>query len=267
MMKKTFAGRRAPKGLRQPRLLFILIATVGIAAVTLMNGAGADDTDDVLRPDTGTVAIDDVAGDTVSGRDDPVTAAGATSPANPDSPDDAGTHSVQESPTEESTIYVDIYGAVAAPSVYKLNSGSRVYDAIEMAGGLSDDADIRFINRAAALNDGDRIYIPTKKEIESGDTLPESAGIAGASSGAPQGENDAVAAVREQGASSNGDVININTADSATLQRLNGVGPATAQKIIDYRDSNGPFAQAEDIKDVSGIGDKTYEKLKDYICV
>jgi len=131
--------------------------------------------------------------------------------------------------TEETTasalqIYVDIGGAVKNPQVVELPEGSRVEDAIEAAGGLTDKADLTDINRAAFLEDGDRGTVP-------------------------QGDGR----------------VNINTADSEQLQELSGVGPATAEKIIEYREENGRFSKIEDIKNVSGIGDKTFEEFKDDI--
>lgn len=143
-------------------------------------------------------------------------------------------------------IYVDIGGAVVNPKLAVLPEGSRVEDAILAAGGLSSDADMTSINRAAFLEDGEKIYIPSL--VAAGDVTMEVAGAGG------------------MPAAVNGKV-NINTADSTQLQTLTGVGPATAQKIIDYRTANGRFASIEDIKKVSGIGDKTFEKFKDDITV
>ena len=109
------------------------------------------------------------------------------------------------------------------------------------------------INRAEFLLDGQKIYIPSLAMDEDGNIIEAapSAGAADASgsSGTVSGK------------------VNINTAGSEQLQTLNGVGPATAQKIIDYRQSNGSFSSVEDIKNVSGIGDKTFEKLKDSITI
>lgn len=136
-------------------------------------------------------------------------------------------------------ICVDIGGAVCRPMLAELPEGSRVEDAIEAAGGLTEDADITNINRAEFLNDGDKIFIP---EFGFDDT------------GTPVSATDA-----------SGSKININTADSVQLQTLSGIGPVTAQKIIDYRTSNGRFDSIEEIKNVSGIGDKTFDKLKDHI--
>ena len=148
-------------------------------------------------------------------------------------------------------IYVDVGGEVNQPSVVELTDGSRVTDAIAAAGGLTEKADLTDINRAAFVSDGEKIFIPSQEEYDSDGLL---SGDSGNSGGEPQEDH------------LNGK-ININTADSTQLQELNGVGPATAEKIIDYRKQNGRFQSIEDIKNVSGIGDKTYEKLKDHIRV
>ena len=156
----------------------------------------------------------------------------------------------------DGTIFVDIGGAVKTPMLAELPDGSRVDDAIEAAGGLRKEADMTNVNRAEFLVDGQKVFIPSYVLDEDGNIVESSAGSvpdSGTSAGA--GTVDASGKV------------NINTADSTQLQTLNGVGPATAQKIIDYRDSSGRFTTIEDLKNVSGIGDKTFEKLKDYICV
>ncbi len=137
---------------------------------------------------------------------------------------------------------IDVEGAVCSPGVVKAGEGSRVYEAVELAGGLAADADASSVNLARILNDGELIRIPTKEEA-----------AAGASS------------MDEQGAA--GDKINLNTADSETLQRLSGVGPATAERIIEDRKENGPYGKIEDLKRVSGIGEKTFDKWKDKISV
>ena len=150
---------------------------------------------------------------------------------------------------QNSSIYVDISGAVKEPSVIVLAEGSRVFDAIEAAGGLNDDANITSINRAEVLEDGTHLYIPTDKEVKD-EELPADINTSTSNTAG--------------GADANGK-ININTADSQTLQQLNGVGPATADKIIEYRTNTGKFKRVEDIKKVSGIGDKTFEKLAPHI--
>lgn len=162
---------------------------------------------------------------------------------------DSGIKSKDE---KKSTIYVDVSGAVKEPSVILLAEGSRVFEAIEAAGGLTEDANLSQINRAEVIEDGSYIYIPTNSEVKENSVLPGGADSSGSNMG---------------NAGSGQGKININTADSTELQELNGVGPATAEKIIAYRNSNGNFSNIEEIKNVSGIGDKTYEKLAPDITV
>lgn len=160
---------------------------------------------------------------------------------------------------KEIFIVVDIEGAVNKPGVVILPDGSRVNDAVEKAGGLAGDADTMNVNLAAKLSDGDKVYIPNEgnengKEQKTG---AQPAGIITSSV-----SNGASTTPDADGA-----LININTANSQQLQALNGVGPATAQKIIEYRESSGGYKKIEDIMKVSGIGAKTFEKLKDRITV
>lgn len=144
-----------------------------------------------------------------------------------------------------SGIYVDLSGAVIRPGLYHLKPGSRVNDLLVAGGGLSASADREWfsksINLAQKLEDGIKLYIPYTKEAG----LSNSGEVAGAYQGK----------------------VNINLASKTELGTLSGVGPSMAQKIIDYRDKNGFFNKIEDIKQVSGIGDKTFESLKDYITV
>jgi competence protein ComEA len=170
-------------------------------------------------------------------------------------------------------VFVDVGGAVVHAGVIALPPGSRITDAIEAAGGLTEGADVSLINRAQVVTDGDKLYIPTTGDVENGQLKP-SVGLVigeGSVSGAAAGGSAAApGSVVPYGNAPGTDAqgrINLNTADSETLQLLNGVGPATAQKIIDYRSAHGQFKRIEDIMNVSGIGTKTYEKLKDKICV
>ncbi|MCQ4635829.1 helix-hairpin-helix domain-containing protein [Anaerovorax odorimutans] len=151
-----------------------------------------------------------------------------------------------EETEEPESIIVDVGGAVNTPQVVELKADSRVADAVSAAGGLKSNADTAGINQAAFLSDGEKVYIPAKGE--------DISGIA--------------AAAAEQGSSGEQKTkVNINTATAEELQTLNGVGPATAEKIMDYRKNNGYFKKPEDLKNVSGIGDKTFEKLKEQIMV
>lgn len=151
----------------------------------------------------------------------------------------------------KTNIIIDVAGAVEKPSVVDLPIGSRVYEAINLAGGFTKDADTKYINLAKVLVDGEKLYIPTQEELKSAEGIASNVGnqnILNYSNTQPS-------------------LININTADSNTLQKLTGVGPSTAEKIINYRLENGNFKNIEDLKNVSGIGDKTFEKLKNKITV
>lgn len=145
-------------------------------------------------------------------------------------------------PTEKDLIMVDICGAVNEPKVAELPQESRVADAIDAAGGLTENADITQINQAAFITDGEKIYIPEVGEDVTGIAL-------------------------DGGTSMSSGKVDINTATSEELQTLNGVGPATAEKILQYRSDVGYFKSIDEIKNVSGIGDKTFENLKEYIKV
>lgn len=148
---------------------------------------------------------------------------------------------------EIETVVVDVGGAVIEPGVVELDAGSRVADAIEAAGGLAIDADCTTLNQAQLLQDGQKVYVPKEGEIDASGALVD-------------------LSTQEAGQAAT-TLVNINTATLEELDALPGVGPATAQAIIDDREANGPFASEEDIMRVSGIGEKKYEKLKGSICI
>lgn len=149
-------------------------------------------------------------------------------------------------------IYVHIAGEVLNPGMYELNNGSRVSDAIDAAGGLTEKADQLSVNLARQVTDGEQIVV--QAYIEAGEGTGEMADSL-----------DSVPPSATSGTSSS--KVNINTASVSELVSLDGVGESTAEKIIAYRQSNGSFASIEDIKKVSGIGDKKFEAIKDRITV
>jgi len=159
--------------------------------------------------------------------------------------------------TTPASCVVYVTGAVVNPGLYTLAGSSRVGDAVKAAGGFTPEAAAAVVNLAQQLADGMQIHIPRIDEVEK--DAP--------SSGTPlsgEAPTPAPAATPGQEGSI---LVNINTADSATLQTLSGIGPATAQKIIDHRTSNGPFSSKEELKQVSGIGEKKYAAIEARICV
>ena len=158
---------------------------------------------------------------------------------------------------------VYVCGAVVNEGVYELPPDSRVSDALRMAGGYSDEALKGYVNLAEKLNDGERIYIPNKIEIDDLNILIDQ--DASASKGASKGASEEGT---ETGSKSNEDgMVNINTADAATLQTLPGIGETKATEIIAYRDEHGAFGSVEDIKNVSGIGEGTFSRISSRIKV
>ena len=178
--------------------------------------------------------------------------------------------SQQEAAAEKSTpaptqppeeIYVDVCGAVVQPGVYAMKSDSRVFQAIEAAGGFLPEAAGTGINQACALSDGQQIYVPTKEEAEKG--------MAGQPSGgaADPGTGGAVTEAAGTGETQDSGTVNLNTADSAALQTLPGIGEAKAQAILAYREEKGGFSGTEELMNVPGIKESTFSKIKDKIAV
>ena len=168
--------------------------------------------------------------------------------------------SQQEEP-EKSKIYVDVCGAVVNPGVFQFEEGSRVFQAIEAAGGFLPEAAQTCVNRAGILTDGEQIYILTQEEQTQLDLKPGQG-----ADGTGQIQETAGGTVTGEGLDQNGKV-NINTADESGLTMLSGIGDTRAKAIIAYREENGPFATIEDIMNVSGIKEGTFEKIKDDIVV
>ena len=154
------------------------------------------------------------------------------------------TEYIEDSNVRTQPSFVDIGGAVKNPGVYQVSEDTRLFQVIEMAGGLSEEADADHVNRASFVEDGQKIIIPVKGSenndgLTSADTAPSSADTG---------------------------LININTASADELKSLSGIGDVTAEKIIEYRSSKA-FKSKEDIMSVDGIGSKTFEKIQDDITV
>lgn len=151
--------------------------------------------------------------------------------------------SVKEIEQEIQSIYVDLKGAVKNPGMYELEEGRRVYDVIELAGGLIEQADENQINYALRLEDEMIIYIPYS------------------------GENSEEIVQTTTAGSTNDGKIRINQASESELTTLPGIGPAKAEAIIQYREEHGPFQAVEDLLNISGIGQKTLDRFADMIIV
>lgn len=161
----------------------------------------------------------------------------------------------QEEPAEKgagkkaadvSKVFVHVCGAVKAPGVYELSGEARVYEAIALAGGMKDEAAAEALNQAERITDGERIYIPTKEELEKGIVDGAKPNVTGTD-------------VKDEGK------ININTADKEELKTLPGIGDAKADSIISYREANGPFGAIEDLMNVEGIKEGVFHKIEDKI--
>lgn len=155
-----------------------------------------------------------------------------------------GENSVYDKEDTEAGIAAYICGEVYEPGVYKVDSGARIIDVINLCGGATENAALDFLNLAELVTDGMKIYVPCREEVE------------GISPMESNGNN-----------SDDSGLININSADVSELTELPGIGETKAQSIIEYRKEIGGFNKAEDILNVNGIGNITYEKIKNLICI
>lgn len=169
------------------------------------------------------------------------------------------THSYSETVVfvEDNCLAVHVCGAVNAPGVYELEEGSRVMDAVLAAGGFSETADEEYVNLATVLTDGDKVCIPTEDEVTQMSLQNEC-----------EINNGVISAGNPDNAQEKGqDKVNINTADKEELCSLPGIGQTRAESIIAYRNARGGFSQIEDIMQVSGIKESSFQKIKDKITV
>ena len=151
----------------------------------------------------------------------------------------------KEEPVEQDLITVDVKGAVKSPGIYDLPVGSRVNDAVQKAGGLTEQADSKSLNLAQKVSDEVLLYVPTKGE----EAVNQQIGSGTVSSTSKEKK------------------VNLNKASLEELKQVKGLGGKRAQDIIDHRETNGKFKSVDELKKVSGIGAKTIEKLKDYVTV
>lgn len=159
--------------------------------------------------------------------------------------------SVNESAAEPEIIKVDVKGAVKSPGIFTAQAGDRVIDLISAAGSFTEKADTDKVNFAQIIEDQMVIYVPEIGEEDKGDLENIQVGTSG----------DAVT----KGTS--GGLVNLNTATQEDLQTLTGIGPSKANAILEYRETAGKFKEVDELKQVTGIGDKTFERLRDSISV
>jgi competence protein ComEA len=187
----------------------------------------------------------------------PGTETAAASPGRPvtNTPAGGGSSAVTVGATGAGTATVHVVGAVRHPGVYRLRSGLRVQDAIRRAGGAGSGADLQAINLAAKLSDAQQVVVPRQAAVG-----PPPGGSGAAPPGAPASAGAASGATT-------GPPISLNSATAEQLDTLDGVGPATAQKILEYRAQHGGFRSVDDLAQVSGIGPKRLEALRGRVVV
>ena len=159
---------------------------------------------------------------------------------------------------EPRILYIHVCGEVAAPGVYELPAGSRMYEAVEKAGGMTSEAAQEYVNLAQAIEDGQQLRIPSREEIRKyQETGKDVSGLLGAGG----------AAGNSQKSGSSAASINLNTASKEELMTLNSIGAARAEAILSYREQKGGFRTIEDIMKVPGIKNAAFQKIKDKITV
>ena len=215
--------------MKNKNMIKILLAAVAVVACgviyTLIAGAAGKTSEPVV--------YEAVAEEETSGNEDEEKASEPdVSPSENDAP-------------SSRQICVHVCGQVVSPGVYYMSEGARIHQAVEMAGGLTAEADQSVINMASFVTDGMQVYIPDVEEAEKEGLRPGITDTEGTADG----------------------LVNINTADAAMLMTLPGIGKSKADAIIAYRNDNGTFQSIEDIQNVAGIKESSYSKLKDLIKV
>lgn len=166
-----------------------------------------------------------------------------------EAPAQAEEQAASEQDSDVRQVGVDVEGAVASPGLYLVSANARVNDAVAAAGGMTSDADRQRVNLAQKVEDGMQVYVPSREEAPAATGTTTTGAGQASSSGASKGK------------------VNLNTASAEELQTLSGIGPSLSQRIIDYRQANGPFKSVDDLRKVSGIGDTRFKSLKDLVCV
>ncbi|MHA3724176.1 helix-hairpin-helix domain-containing protein [Leucobacter sp. HY1910] len=229
-----------------------VVATIGIAVA---GSLGAQLPGEKPAPDSTTQALEDAAAQ--GAFESPASAASSTGS---DSSADTSTSVVGE-------VYVHVVGAVGTPGVVKLRAGARVQDAIDAAGGPTEEAVLAGVNLARVVADGEQLLVPDAEALEAMAAAASAGADAGAGAAGDAGATASASPQGSSGAQGSASLININTADAALLETLPRVGPALAGRIIDWRTQNGGFQSVDQLLEVSGIGVKTLEGFRDRVTV
>ncbi len=238
------------------------------------------------NPEDGMISVPEDRMDPESGKNGEAETAAEADEEVPEDPGGSGSASGDFAVSAPALLYVHICGEVKNPGVYELEEGSRIFQAVEKAGGFTEEAAESYLNMAQEVADGMKIVVPSEDEIAAqnaqngigtdaaaglgagGGTSAWISGAAGGGSGAAGGVGPGISGVTEgAGGSESGGKVNLNTADKATLMTLKGIGEARAEDIIAYREEHGPFRKIEDVMKVSGIKEAAFEKIKEEITV
>lgn len=248
----------APRRVRMPVLIAVAVAAVGVLVLAFFLFRPAPQHPPAGDDGAGAAGAAQTAGVSPA----PGEPAGAGSAASEATGDGTGAGTGGTSSAAVSgKVIVHITGAVKEPSVVTLKAGARVKDAVAAAGGLAAGADAESVNLARVLADGEQIHIPKEGENPAGTdgADPNSTGAGGT-------DPNSTGSTGAPGSGAAAGKVNLNLADSTTLQTLPGVGPVTAEAIISHRQEQ-PFAAVEDLLLVKGIGPKTFESLRDLVTV
>ena len=174
----------------------------------------------------------------------------------------------KDTKNEVTRIKVDIKGSVVSPDVYEVDSNSRVIDIINIAGGTTEDADTDNINLSKKVSDEDVIIIYSREELESNKkSYEEKIDYCTTDNNSACATNVVTFDDNSNSDDTGSTIININSATVEDFMKLSGIGEAKAKAIVEYRNSIGSFSKVEDIKNVTGIGDSIFDKIKDYITI
>lgn len=260
-VKDFFCKKQAGKIMKYAGIFLLFL----ISAILYTSGGKGTETDRISAGDAGTLnaadgiygaedvpandAVEGGKGENSTGSVSQGRETGGTGDGAADGSAEKGT---PETEGADSTLYVHVCGAVARPGVYSAAVGTRVYQVIEMAGGVTEDGAGDALNQAETVTDGQRVEVPTREQAASGSIASSQV-----SKGNGSGEN----------AGTGKAVVNINDADAELLSTLPGIGEAKALSIISYREKNGRFRTVDEIKNIEGIKEGLFNKIKDYISI